>query len=118
MGICQASVARTGDVLCLTASQRLQLENRAEPVRKAVSQLRAAAESAIRERLERAVKGHDLPPGVDPASLARFVWTINLGIAVQAAGGANRAQLYEIVEVAMRRRTCRASCWPASRSGN
>ncbi len=57
MGICQAkkdSVARTGDVLCLTASQRLQLENRAKPVRKAVSQLRAAAESAIRERLERA----------------------------------------------------------------
>ncbi len=33
----QDSVARTGDVLCLTASQRLQLENRAKGVRKAVS---------------------------------------------------------------------------------
>src|SRR2546426_4838788 len=73
----QDLVARTGDVLCLTASQRLQLENRAEPVRKAVCQLRAAAASAIRERFERAAKVHDLPPGVDPASLARFVWTIN-----------------------------------------
>jgi len=52
----QDSVARTGDVLCLRASQRLQLENRAEPVRTAVSQLRAAAESTIRERLERATE--------------------------------------------------------------
>ena len=43
----QESVARTGDVLCLTASQRLRLQNRAEPVRKAVSQLRAAVESAF-----------------------------------------------------------------------
>lgn len=32
----------------------------------------------------------------------------NLGIPVQAAGGASRAQLYEIVEVALRLRTCRA----------
>src|SRR5207244_7407034 len=43
------------------------------------------------------------PPRVDPARLARFVCRIKLGIAVQAASGANRAQLYEIVEVAMRR---------------
>jgi hypothetical protein len=86
------ALARTGTVLCLTASQRFQLEHRAEPVRKAVSQFRAAAEAAIRERFERAAKEHDLPPGVDPARHARFVWTINLGIAVQALGGANRAQ--------------------------
>src|SRR5262249_55357680 len=44
------SVAPTGDVLCLTAPQRSKLANRAEPVRKTLSQLRAAAGSAIRER--------------------------------------------------------------------
>jgi hypothetical protein len=40
-------VVRAGDVLCLTASQRLQLETRAEPVREAVSRFQAAA--AIRD---------------------------------------------------------------------
>src|SRR5262249_41814667 len=44
------SVAPTGDVLCLTAPQRSKLANRAEPVRKTLIQLRAAAGSAIRER--------------------------------------------------------------------
>jgi len=49
-------VARAGGALCVTAPQRLQLENRAEPVRMAVNHLLAAAEFAIHEGFERAAE--------------------------------------------------------------
>ena len=90
---------------CLLVQGALASNEIGEPVRKMARQLRTAAEAAIRERFERAANEGDLPSGVNPAGLARFVWTINLGIAVQAASGANRAQLNEIVEIAM-------SSWP------
>jgi AcrR family transcriptional regulator len=77
----------------------------ADPIRKELNRFRAAAESAIRQRFERAIAEGDLPAGVDPAKLARFVFTINLGMAVQAGSGASRAQLRGVAEIAMR-------CWP------
>jgi AcrR family transcriptional regulator len=87
---------------CLLVQGALACNEAAEPVRKVLRQVRAGAEAAIRERFERAAAEGDLPAGVDPANLARFVWTFNLGIAVQAAGGVSRTQLKELVEVALR----------------
>ena len=43
---------------------------------------------------------------VDPAALARFVQTVNVGLAVQAATGATRAELLKGVETALR-------AWPS-----
>ena len=86
---------------CLLVQGALASNEAAEPVCKAVSQARASAEAAIRERFERAAAEHDLPRGVDPVSLARFLWAVLIVIAVQAAGGATEAQLSEIVDVVM-----------------
>ena len=52
-----------------------------------------ANEKTIRERLKRAKTEGDLPKDADPAALARFVATVTQGMAVQAAGGASRAEL-------------------------
>jgi AcrR family transcriptional regulator len=63
---------------------------------------RAATETALRERLSRAAAEGDLPAGVDPHALARFVMSLSEGHAVHAAAGAGRADLHASVDVALR----------------
>jgi AcrR family transcriptional regulator len=70
--------------------------------RKEVAARRAAAEVALRRRLQRAKRGGDLPKNADPAELARYVMTIVRGMAVQAAGGASRDQLKRVAQIALR----------------
>jgi AcrR family transcriptional regulator len=60
--------------------------------------VRKAGEAALRRRLEQAT---DLPSRYEPAALAALVHTISDGIAVQAAAGATRAQLREVVDLAL-----------------
>ncbi|MGA5161766.1 TetR/AcrR family transcriptional regulator [Streptomyces pseudogriseolus] len=57
---------------------------------------------AVRERFERAVAEGDLPPGADPALLARYVTTLAFGIAVQAASGIGREELQAMADAALR----------------
>jgi AcrR family transcriptional regulator len=70
--------------------------------RKEVAARRAAAEVALRRRLQRAKRGGDLPKNADPAELARYVMTIVRGMAVQAAGGASCTQLRRVAQIALR----------------
>jgi AcrR family transcriptional regulator len=90
---------------CLLVQGALASSESAEPMKKTLSEYRADAEAQIRARLERAIAEGDLGAGADPAQLARFIWTVNLGLAVQAAGGANKEHLAGVVAAAMR-------CWP------
>src|SRR5690242_5092944 len=64
----------------------------AEPARRDAAARRRSSDIALRRRLERAKREGDLPPDASPADLARFVNTLTDGIAVQAAGGASRAE--------------------------
>ncbi|MFI0504353.1 hypothetical protein ACH3WN_16165 [Streptomyces albogriseolus] len=57
---------------------------------------------SVRERFERAVAEGDLPPGADPALLARYVTTLAFGIAVQAASGIGRDELQAMADAALR----------------
>lgn len=93
---------------CLLVQGALASGPGAEPIRAELSRRRAAAEAAVRQRFERAVAEGDLPATADPARLARFLMTVIWGLSVQAAGGAGRAQLEEVAEIAVR-------CWPAQR---
>ena len=90
---------------CLLVQGALASGPVAESVQKELSRRRAAAGAAVRRRFERAVAEGDLPASVDPAKLARYLITVIWGLSVQAAGGATRAQLKEVVELSMR-------CWP------
>ena len=91
---------------CLMVQGALTCGAAAEPARKELAARRAAGEAALRKRLERAREEGDLPRGADPADLAKYVVTVLHGMAVQAAGGASRAELERVVDTALR-------AWPA-----
>ncbi|MGS2644529.1 TetR family transcriptional regulator [Streptosporangium sp. LJ11] len=56
----------------------------------------------LTDRFRRAVEEGDLPPETDPSVLAKYVITIGNGIAVQAAGGAERDVLQLVADAALR----------------
>ena len=70
--------------------------------RKEVAARRAAAEVALRRRLQRAKREGDLPKSADPVELAHYVMTVVRGMAVQSADGASRAQLHRVAQIALR----------------
>jgi AcrR family transcriptional regulator len=77
----------------------------AQCIREELCSRRAANKKTIRERLKRAKAEGDLPGDGDPAALARYVATVAEGMAVQAAGGATRAELRRVALTAM-------AAWP------
>lgn len=91
---------------CLLVQGALASGPSAASIRKELSLRRAAAETAVRHRFERALAEGDLPPRADAGKLARFILTVLWGLSVQAAGGANRAQLQNVAQLALH------CCWP------
>jgi AcrR family transcriptional regulator len=87
---------------CLLVQGALACGEAAESVRRELAARRAAGEEALRHRFERARAEGDLPAGADPADLARYVFTVLQGLAVQAAGGASREELRRVGEMALR----------------
>ena len=59
---------------------------------------RAAAETRLAQRFHAALADGDLPRTERPADLAKYLFTVTAGLAVQAAGGATRQQLGPVVE--------------------
>lgn len=57
-------------------------------------------ETILRERLVRGQTDGDLAASTDPAKLAKFVYLVFVGLAVQAAAGSSRRTLREAAEVA------------------
>lgn len=87
---------------CMLVQGALAAGPTAASIRKELSLCRAAAEAAVRRRFERAIAEGDLPANVNPAKLARYILTVLWGLSVQAAGGVTRAQLKEVVRLALR----------------
>lgn len=93
---------------CLLVQGALASGPAAASIRKELSVRRAAAEAAVRRRLERAVAEGELPANLNAAQLACYILTVLWGLSVQAAGGATRTQLQEVVKLALQ-------CWPNER---
>src|SRR4051812_11366538 len=87
---------------CLMVQGALTCGDAARPARRELASRRAAAEQALRRRLERARDEGDLPPDSNAADLAKYVVTVLHGMSVQAASGATRAQLDRVAETALR----------------
>jgi AcrR family transcriptional regulator len=85
---------------CLLVQGALACGN--SSARKEVAARRAAAEVALRRRLQRAKREGDFPKNADPVELAHYVVTVARGMAVQSAGGASRDQLHRVAEIALR----------------
>ncbi|MER8750768.1 TetR/AcrR family transcriptional regulator [Mesorhizobium sp. M1050] len=66
--------------------------------------MRAARGNAfdlLRARLQEAVSEGELPRSVDVIELARFLQTVQSGMAIRARDGADRAELQAVAEIAM-----------------
>lgn len=87
---------------CLTVRGALSSGEEADPIRLELALRRSEGEALIRKRFERAKMEGELPPGANPADLARYVATVYQGMSVQAAGGATRQQLRRVAETALR----------------
>lgn len=86
---------------CLLVQGALACHPDAESIREELGRRRTAAEAAVQRRFERAIQEGDLPADADATRLARYLMTVIWGLSVQAAGGATRAQLDEVAQVAL-----------------
>lgn len=86
---------------CLFARSMLSCGDLDDPLHQELAERRMLGEAAVCDRFKRAVAEGDLPAGADPAALACFVVTVNFGISVQAASGASRAELLQVVQTAL-----------------
>lgn len=87
---------------CMTVRCALSSGEAVDCIRLEMVRRRADGESILRQRLERAQAEGDLPADASPAGLARYVMTVHQGMSVQAASGADTAQLREVVHTALK----------------
>lgn len=86
---------------CLGVQGALACAPESDAIRTELIRRRKIGEGIIRDRLKRAKAEGDLPPGADPADLARYLSIVIYGITVQAAGGATRKELRSVAELAL-----------------
>ena len=87
---------------CLGVQGFMAVGHLGETSRDALLAWRDEDRAHLRERFQRAIDEGDLPPEADPQTLARYLMTLANGIAVQAAGGAGRDELQQMVDAAVR----------------
>jgi len=94
-----AVTARGGDPAgCLTIQGGLAAGAADQGVVQFLGDCRAGAEARLAERFRAAAAQGDLPPDEQPAHLAKYLFTVAAGLAVQARAGASRADLASVVE--------------------
>lgn len=86
---------------CLGVISTVACSDYAASIKAEVVARRASSEAALIRRFERARDEGDLPPGIEPTGLARYVSAISQGLAVQAGGGASRADLEHLIETTL-----------------
>jgi len=100
-GAVQATTRPDCPAGCLGVQGSLASGDPGRPARDTLVEWRNDAGLRLEERFQRAVDEGDLPPDTDAARLARYVMTVSLGIAVQAASGLSRADLQEVADTAL-----------------
>jgi len=73
----------------------------AESIKADVVARRASSERALIQRFERAKAEGDLPDGLAPEALVRYLVALMQGLAVQAGSGATGEQLQQLVETSL-----------------
>ncbi len=86
---------------CLSVNCIVDSSDEATAVRYETTKRGVATERAFRQKFKHAQLSGELPASASPAALARYVVMLVRGMAVQAKAGASRAQLHEMVDLAM-----------------
>ena len=105
-GFADSQTAETGPSGCMGINGALACSEAAAEIQKCLVENRHRGERDLAERFARAAEEGDLPEGHEPDDLARYIMTVSQGTAIQAASGANRAELYRVVDMALQ-------FWPA-----
>jgi Transcriptional regulator len=85
---------------CLTVKGALACSEESDPIKQLLTNLRVQIEKALGTRLEQAKEEGDLPEYADPVALARYVATLVYGMSIQAANGASREDLEDVITIA------------------
>jgi AcrR family transcriptional regulator len=86
---------------CFMVQGALACGEAADTLKCEMAKRRSNLEAALRKRVKRAVDEGELTSEINPADLARYLTTVMNGLAVQAAGGASRAQLLRVAKMAV-----------------
>lgn len=73
----------------------------AEPIKAEVVKRRASSEAALIQRFEKARAAGEFPDGVEAPALARYLFAVLQGLALQAGAGASCADLNQLVETTL-----------------
>ncbi|MEG3165669.1 TetR/AcrR family transcriptional regulator [Sphingomonas sp. PB2P19] len=73
----------------------------AESIKAEVVKRRASSESAVIQRFERAAADGELPEGMTPAALVRYLFALLQGLALQGGSGATCGELNQLVETSL-----------------
>lgn len=86
---------------CLLVHGNLVGTPESKDVREELTLHRRAVANKLRERLRKGQADGDFPVGTDVADFSLFITTLIQGLAVQAAGGASRKSLKNVVKLSM-----------------
>lgn len=92
---------------CFMVQSESTVGDKSEKLRRDIIKQRNGGEALLRKRLEQAKADGDLPAQMDPTELARYAVTVMYGMAIQAANGASRKDLDQIVNFTLKN-------WPTS----
>jgi len=87
---------------CLMVRGALSCSEAADAIREELANRRNAGEALIRERVERAKAEGEVSPDVSASDVSCFVMTVMEGMSVRATGGAGRAELHKVADMALR----------------
>jgi AcrR family transcriptional regulator len=87
---------------CLMVNCSLPSANDTGPIRSELAELRNARRERLRNRFQDAINGGDLSPEADPDALAHFLMSVGWGMAIDALGGATRADLHRTAALALK----------------
>ena len=73
----------------------------AEPIKAEVVKRRASSEAALINRFAEAERAGELPAGMTPEALTRFLFAILQGLALQGGSGATCAELSQLVDTSL-----------------
>jgi AcrR family transcriptional regulator len=86
---------------CLGVISSVSCTEQSESIKAEVTARRASSDAALLRRFTRAAAEGELPPGLDPSGLARYLTAIIQGISVQGGAGASRKDLERLVETSL-----------------
>jgi len=106
-GLADAYTTKAHPPGCLALNCSLPCSDDADDsIRRALAERREAGRIELRKRFKRFKSSGALPADADPDALARYVFTIGWGMAVEAQSGASRGDLHRTVKLALK-------SWPA-----